>query len=360
MNLLNPLASVAIGLIERGLLPESAIRAAIRRLVDARRRSLYRGSVEEQNARSLEFMNQAINESKLALDTDKANEQHYEVPAEFFDLVLGPHKKYSSCYFENDQTSLAEAEGAALAITCERAQIEDGMSVLELGCGWGSLTLWMAERYPNSDIVAVSNSSSQRQWIMRTARERGIAERLQVLTCDINELKLNQKFDRVVSVEMFEHVRNHRRLFANVSDWLADDGQMFVHIFCHRQFAYPFETQGAANWMGRHFFSGGMMPSRDLFRRYDEHLSVDREWSWNGTHYERTANAWAVNLDQNREQVLRLFRDIYGRGQELRWFMRWKVFFLACAELFGSHNGEEWFVEHYLFSHARKPSLSNH
>lgn len=353
-SLINPLAATAIALIERGLVPESTIRAAIRYLVSVRRRSLYAGTEEGRQRRSIAFLDEAASESRLALETDKANEQHYEVPADFYELVLGPHKKYSSCYFVDPESTLEQAEADALAITCERAEIENGMSILELGCGWGSLTLWMAEHYPDSRIVAVSNSRSQRRWIMHQAQRRGIADRLDVKTCDINELQLTQTFDRVVSVEMFEHVRNHRQLLQNIAQWLNPTGRLFVHIFCHRAYAYPFETAGAANWMGRHFFSGGMMPSRDLFRRYDDHLRIERQWTWNGSHYERTANAWAANLDANRKQILQLFAQTYGKRDALRWLMRWKVFFLACAELFGAHAGEEWFVEHYLFEPTRR------
>jgi cyclopropane-fatty-acyl-phospholipid synthase len=352
MRLLNPIASLAIKLIERGLVPEPIVRALIRRLISIRYQSLHRGSPEEQRTRSIEFLKSSVETDRLALDTDKANEQHYEVPAAFFELVLGPHRKYSSCFFDKETTELGQAEAAALEITCQRAGIENGMSLLELGCGWGSLTLWMAEHFPDSQILAVSNSASQRQFILNQAHNRGIHSNLSVLTCDINHLQLEQKFDRIVSVEMFEHVRNHRLLLANLSRWLADDGQMLVHIFCHEKYAYPFETQGAANWMGRYFFSGGMMPSRDLFDHHQEHLKAVRQWSWNGRHYCQTANAWAGNLDRNRNAVLEIFRQSYGAGQELKWFMRWKVFFLACAELFAYRNGTEWFVQHYLFQHA--------
>lgn len=352
MKLLNPIASSAIYLIERGLIPEPVIRSMIRKLIGVRYASLHCGSSEEQRNRSDEFLAQASREVQLAFETERANEQHYEVPSEFFELVLGPHKKYSACHFEDRSTSLAQAESEALSITCQRAEIENGMSILELGCGWGSLTLWMAEHYPDSPIVAVSNSASQRDFILGQAQRRNIDRNLKVLTCDVNELQFEQTFDRIVSVEMFEHVRNHRVLLERISRWLAEEGRLFVHIFCHEKFAYPFETEGAANWMGRHFFSGGMMPSRDLFDRYDQNLKIAKQWTWNGRHYQQTANAWAANLDRNRESLLKLFQKTYGKGQELKWFMRWKVFFLACAELFGYRDGNEWFVQHYLFEQA--------
>jgi cyclopropane-fatty-acyl-phospholipid synthase len=353
MKLLNPIASSALFLIERGYVPEPIVRSMIRKLIGIRFEGLNQGSSEEQRTRSNKFLEHASEEVQLALDTDKANEQHYEVPAEFFELVLGPHKKYSSCFFGEGNEDLGQAEADALSITCQRAGIQNGMSILELGCGWGSLTLWMAEHYPDSAIVAVSNSTSQREFIVSEARRRGVDGKLQVLTCDINNLRLDQTFDRIVSIEMFEHVRNHRILLERISRWLTEDGQLFVHVFCHRQFAYPFETQGAANWMGRHFFSGGMMPSRDLFERYDEHLRVTSQWTWNGLHYQKTANAWARNLHRNRKSAMAIFRQTYGAGEELKWYMRWKVFFLACAELFGYRDGNEWHVQHYLFEQAR-------
>lgn len=351
--LIDSLAHVAIGLIERGWLPEAAIRAAIRSLIAVRRKNLYSGTAEEQARRSAAFLDEAAHTPALAIATDKANEQHYEVPAEFFDLVLGPHKKYSCCYFPDATSTLAEAEAEALKVTCQRAGLENGMSILELGCGWGSLTLWMAQHFPDSQIVAVSNSHSQRRWILEQAQRRGIASRLEVRTCDINDLRLKETFDRVVSVEMFEHVRNHRRLLESISGWLEPAGRLFVHIFCHRAYAYPFETRGAANWMGRHFFTGGMMPARDMFRQFDEHLQIAEQWTWNGTHYQRTANAWASNLDRQRDKVLQVLGRTYGPRDAYRWLMRWKVFFLACAELFGAYGGNEWFVEHYLFEPVR-------
>jgi cyclopropane-fatty-acyl-phospholipid synthase len=354
MNLLHPVASLLITLIEGGWLPDPLIRMAVGRLIELRHRRLYHGSAEQGRNRSLQFLEQAAKEEAIALESEKANEQHYEVPAAFFELVLGPHRKYSCCFFSNEHSSLHQAEAEALAMTCHRAGLRNGISILELGCGWGSLTLWMAEHYPDSPIVAVSNSHSQRRWILEQARHRKIDRHLTVLTCDINDLQLHQKFHRVVSVEMFEHVRNHGKLLERIAGWLGEEGKLFVHIFCHKQFAYPFETQGAANWMGRHFFSGGMMPSRDLFDRHDKDLKVVKQWTWNGQHYERTANAWVSNLNRNRGAILSLFREVYGQGQELKWLMRWKVFFLACAELFGYRHGTQWGVEHYLLEPVKK------
>jgi cyclopropane-fatty-acyl-phospholipid synthase len=228
--------------------------------------------------------------------------------------------------------------------------LENGQDILELGCGWGSLTLWIAEHYPASRITAVSNSRTQREFILDQARRRGIDGRLEVITCDMNRLELDRQFDRVVSVEMFEHMRNHRELLRRVSTWMRPEAKLFIHIFCHREFAYPFETDGAANWMGKYFFSGGMMPNEQLFSRYDQHLAVRRQWRWDGRHYERTSNLWLQNMYQHQREIIALFERTYGPGEGSRWFHRWRMFFLACAELFGFRKGEEWFVAHYLLT----------
>lgn len=340
---------LAIGAIENGWVPESLERAGIRALLRQRLAGLNRGTPDERQQRTIDFLLQS-EAAPLAPLSEKANEQHYEVPTAFYERVLGPHKKYSSCHFENFAIDLAGGERSALEISCQRAELQDGQDILELGCGWGSLTLWMAEHYPHSRITAVSNSRTQREYILQQAQARGINSRLEIITCDMNRLELNRQFDRVVSVEMFEHMRNHRELLRRVSGWMRPDAKLFVHIFCHREFAYPFETSGAANWMGKYFFSGGMMPNEQLFSRYDEHLAVRRQWRWNGRHYERTSNLWLENMYAHQPEIIALFEQTYGRGEGRRWFHRWRMFFLACAELFGFREGEEWFVAHYLFT----------
>jgi cyclopropane-fatty-acyl-phospholipid synthase len=338
--------------MERGLVPEFAMRAGIRRLSRERLRGLRRELV--RSGKSLAEFNQLFLErawsGPLALVPEKANEQHYEVPAAFYRKVLGPHRKYSCCYYENDQVDLAGAEQRALELTCEHAELVDGQEILELGCGWGSLTLWMAEHYPHARITALSNSHSQRQYIEQQAAARGLADRIRVITQDINRWQNNQPFDRVVSVEMFEHVRNHRQLLDQISGWLTPQGKLFVHIFCHRQFAYPFETQGSANWMGKYFFSGGMMPDQQLLVRAATQLQLEQQWIWDGRHYQRTSNHWVERLEQNRDEIESILEAVYGAGQQQRWFYRWKMFFLACAELFGLAEGQEWYVSHYRFA----------
>jgi len=282
-----------------------------------------------------------------------ANEQHYEVPADFFVEVLGPHRKYSACLWSDGIESLGAAETAALEMTCQRAELADGQRILELGCGWGSLTLYMAARYPNASIVAVSNSVSQRQFIIGEARRRAIAN-IAVLTHDMNNFDIDSRFDRVVSVEMFEHMRNYRQLFANVSRWLTPQGTFFLHIFTHRCVPYAFADREDDDWMSRYFFSGGIMPSAVLPLHFQDDLLLRRRWAWDGRHYARTANAWLANLDERRARVLPILAQAYGQDQAEIWLQRWRIFFMACAELWGFDHGREWFVSHYLFApHAR-------
>lgn len=351
------LMSVGLEAVERGLIPDAITRVAIRRLCAQRLRESNRDR-DKLIGDSLEF--QAFVESMragpIAPVPEKANEQHYELPPEFFAAVLGPRRKYSSCFFPTAAASLAEAEVAALEITCQRADLADHQVVLELGCGWGSLSLWMAERFRNSRITAVSNSSSQRRFIEAEAASRGLTN-LRVITADMNEFTAEpHHFDRVVSVEMFEHMRNYELLLERIAGWLRPDGRLFVHHFCHQTLAYPYETDGDANWMGRYFFTGGMMPSEHLLRQFDRHMSVVEQWRWDGTHYQRTSEAWLANLDAHRREVLPILATTYGRNEARRWFHRWRLFFLAVAELFGYANGREWFVSQSLLRpNARAP-----
>ena len=267
----------------------------------------------------------------------------------FSKKVLGPHLKYSSAFWPDGVSNLAEAEAVGLRETAQNALIDDGQRILELGCGWGSLTLWMSKHFPHSHITAVSNSHSQRQYIQTLAKQRGL-DNVEVITCDMNAFDIQQQqFDRVVSVEMFEHMRNWPELFRRVRGWLKPSGVFFMHIFLHRAVPYLFEDKGPSNWMSRHFFTGGMMPSQDLPLAFQEDLQFVRRWCWEGTHYEKTANAWLANMDASRDTLWPLFSVTYGGQNAQTWWMRWRIFFMACAELFGYEKGQEWLVGHYLF-----------
>ena len=336
-----------LGLAERGLIPDSLLRLGIRRLCAQRLREELSDGLEAQAARFAVRIDE-LRRSPVAIHVDSANEQHYELPAAFFQLCLGPRLKYSSCYFPVGNESLAQAENAMLTLYGERAELKDGQSILELGCGWGSLTLWMAEKYPHSTITAVSNSHSQRAYIEEQCGRQRLTN-VQVITQDVNSLELNAaEFDRCVSVEMFEHLRNFETLLERIANWLRPGGKLFVHIFAHRQLLYPFETEGDDNWMGRHFFTGGLMPSSETLLWFQRHLQIEGRWLVDGTHYQRTANQWLERQDGQRDAVMSLFKETYGEHAPL-WVQRWRMFWMACAELFGYDHGKEWLVAHYRF-----------
>jgi cyclopropane-fatty-acyl-phospholipid synthase len=329
---------------ERGLIPDGLTRIGIRRLSRQRLRDEYVGDWYERFRSRIE----ALRSSPIAIETRAANEQHYALPPEFFLKCLGKRLKYSSCYYRNGDESLDQAEEAMLALYNERAELQDGQEILELGCGWGSLTLWMAEQFPNARITAVSNSAPQRQHIEARLNERGL-QNVRVITCDVNQLKLDPNtYDRCVSIEMFEHMRNYEILLGRIASWLKPGGKLFVHIFCHREVMYPFQVEGEDNWMGRYFFTGGLMPAADTLLYFQRDLRIEEQWRVNGRHYQRTSEHWLQNTDAHRESILRLFETTYG-ADAARWLQRWRMFYLACAELFGYANGEQWLVGHYRF-----------
>lgn len=336
-----------IDLAERGLLPDALVRTGIRRLCAQRLRDEHAGDIERADARTRMLLLQ-LRESAIAIETEAANAQHYEVPSRFFELCLGKRLKYSSCHYPRGTESLDEAEEAMLSLYAERGELADGQHILELGCGWGSLTLWMAERYPNATITGVSNSGGQRRHILAQARARGLRN-VEILTHDVNTLALDGRYDRVVSIEMFEHVRNHAVLLERIAGWLEDDGKLFVHIFCHRTLLYPFEDEGRDDWMARHFFTGGLMPAADTLLHLQRDLRLEQRWLLSGTHYARTANHWLQNQDARAEEVLEVLRGAYGAEEARRWAQRWRIFWMSCAELFGYRNGNEWGVAHYRF-----------
>jgi cyclopropane-fatty-acyl-phospholipid synthase len=341
------ITSWGAGQAERGRLPDWMTRAGIRKLLAARLAEPDNLDCE-RNQESLERFVELLRQSPVALVPEKANEQHYEVPPQFFQQVLGKHRKYSCCLWDQGVETLDHAEERALAVTCARAELFDGARILELGCGWGSLTLWMAARYPRSQITAVSNSTPQRLEIEKLARERGLTN-VQVLTADMNHFQPEAEFDRVVSVEMFEHMRNYEELLRRINTWLRPEGRLFVHIFTHDRLAYPFETDGPDDWMGKYFFTGGIMPSDGLLHRFQRDLQLLHRWRWNGRHYARTCNAWLARQDAQRGTVLPILAEAYGVKDAELWFHRWRLFFMACAELFDYAAGEEWGVSHYLF-----------
>ncbi|MBX3729951.1 MAG: class I SAM-dependent methyltransferase [Candidatus Sumerlaeia bacterium] len=333
-------------------MPDAAIRFGIRALL-CQRLAEWEGLSPEARGAHVEHFVRTLRQSPVAVHTRDANEQHYEVPPEFFGLVLGKHRKYSGCLFPPGVRDLDTAEARMLETTCRRARLRDGQRILELGCGWGSLTLWMAEHFPNSRILAVSNSAPQRRHIEQQLAARGLRN-VEVRTCDMNAFDPGATFDRVVSVEMFEHMRNIPELFRRVAEWLDPDGLAFLHVFAHREYPYYFETDGDDNWMGRYFFTGGMMPSDALYYRFPEHLTVCRHWVVGGRHYARTADAWLRNLDTNRARVLPILSATYGAAEAERWFHRWRIFFLACAELWGMERGRQWWVSHYLLKPTQR------
>lgn len=334
-------------IIESGKVPDQAIRAAIRALSKKRLAQEGRYDPERASQRYMDVLHM-LQTSEIAIETDKANEQHYELPTAFFQAVLGKRLKYSASLFVDEKMSLDEAEEQTLATYAERAQLKDGQTILEIGCGWGSFSLWMAEQYPNAKITVVSNSTTQREYIQQQAHLKNF-NNLTVITCDVNVLELPEKnFDRVVSVEMFEHVRNYQKLFENISTWLKPEGLLWCHIFCHRFLHYPFEVKNEFDWMSKYFFSGGLMPSASTFLHFQDHLQLTQHWQWAGTAYERTANAWLNNMDHHEQTLRPLFEKTYGKDAKA-WWQRWRIFFMACAELFGYDHGQEWVIGHFLF-----------
>ena len=335
-------------LLEKNKLPDSFIRIGIRKLLKQRLLAEHKGNTEAQQAHLMNLIEE-LKASPIAIHTQEANEQHYEVPTEFYKYCLGKHLKYSSGYWKEGVTDIAASENDMLELTCQRAELQNGQSVLELGCGWGSLSLFMASKFPKSNFTVVSNSRTQKIYIDEQAKQRGITN-LSVITININDFKLEQTFDRVVSVEMFEHMRNYQKLMYLVSSHLKPEGKLFVHIFTHKEYAYKFEVLDDSDWMSKYFFTGGIMPSDDLLLYFNEELSIEKHWHVNGIHYSKTSEAWLRNMDKHKENIMPLFEKTYGKDQALKWWVYWRIFYMACAELWAYNKGEEWIVSHYLFT----------
>ena len=337
-----------IQLAEKGLVPDFLVRWGIRNRLRSTLRQVSEATPELDKQKKEKWI-RTLKESPIALVPERANEQHYELPPAFFVKVLGKRLKYSSAFWPDEVDDLDSAEEAMLQLTCGRAEIVDGMDILELGCGWGSLSLWMAQNFPGSKILAVSNSNDQRKFIEGQIKVQGLTN-LQVQTADMNDFLPEQKFDRVISIEMFEHMRNYEVLISRISDWLKPGGKLFVHIFTHKSIAYPYIDRGPEDWMTRHFFEGGQMPSADLLPQFGkDFLKLEEQWMVNGEHYQKTCRAWLNLMDSREESIMPIMADTYGETESRIWFHRWRLFFMACEELFAFKNGTEWFVSHYLF-----------
>lgn len=334
-------------LIEQNKLPDFILRIGVRNLLKQRLNDEIAGDAEVQQQRFNDLLEELRN-SPIAINTADANQQHYEVPTEFYQYCLGKHLKYSSGYWRPGVTDIDTSEEDMLELTCQRADLQNGQDVLELGCGWGSLSLFMSAKYPESRFTVVSNSTTQKIYIDQTAKDRNITN-LTVITADMNTFQILQQFDRVVSVEMFEHMRNYKLLLNKVAGFLKDSGKLFVHIFTHETLAYKFEVKDETDWMSKYFFTGGIMPSNHLLTYFNDDLTIDKLWVVNGMNYSKTSEAWLSNMDKHEKEIMPLFEQTYGKDQAVKWWVYWRLFYIACAELFGYRNGNEWMVCHYLF-----------
>lgn len=339
-------------LLEKNKIPDFLIRFGIRRLLKIRLEDEDKGNLELQQNHLNDYID-SLKKSPVAVNTKDANEQHYEVPTEFYQYVLGKRMKYSGGLWNDNVESLDTSEEDMLALSVERAEIKNGQSVLELGCGWGSMSLYIAEKFPKCKVTGVSNSKTQKEYIDSVAKERGLTN-VKIITMDMNVFTIKSQFDRIVSVEMLEHMKNYQSLFKRISGFLKDDGKFFVHIFTHRTFAYPFEVVDESDWMAKYFFTGGMMPSHDLFLHFQDDITILKQWVVDGRHYGKTSEAWLQNMDSHREKILPIFEKTYGKENITKWWVYWRVFFMSCAELWNFDEGQEWIVSHYLFSKKSK------
>jgi cyclopropane-fatty-acyl-phospholipid synthase len=334
-------------LLEKNRIPDVLIRVGIRKLLKQRLKEEKKGSSEIQQDHLMELIVELKN-SPIAINTLAANRQHYEIPTEFYQFCLGKHLKYSSGYWKQGVTDIDESEQDMLTLTCARAELRNGQQVLELGCGWGSLSLFMAETYPLSRFVVVSNSGTQKEYIDKEIKKRHLCN-LEVITADMNTFNITKTFDRVLSVEMFEHMRNYELLMKKISSLLNREGKLFVHIFTHKEFTYKFEIKDENDWMSKYFFTGGIMPSDNLLLYFTNNFIVEKHWRISGKHYNKTSEAWLTNMDKHKREIMPIFEKTYGPQNSLKWWVYWRIFFMSCAELWNFKNGNEWMVSHYLF-----------
>mmetsp|Transcript_30343 Transcript_30343/g.58317 ORF Transcript_30343/g.58317 Transcript_30343/m.58317 type:complete len:365 (+) Transcript_30343:106-1200(+) len=336
-------------IVEANLVPDFIIRRGVRLLLQTRIDMEHKGGVEPRQRWFMSLV-EGLKKRNIAEQTMAANEQHYEVPTEFYRYCLGNNFKYSCCLYNSKLDGLTKAEEAMLDLYCERAQLQNGQNILELGCGWGSLCLWIATKYPKSKVTAVSNSKTQKDHILAEAAKRNI-KNLEIITADINEFSPPKpgSYDRIVSIEMFEHMKNYKELMYRISMWLKAGGMTFIHIFVHKEFLYHFEVQTEDDWMAKYFFTGGTMPSAHTLLYFQEHLKIVDHWNVNGRHYAQTSEDWLANMDKHKKEIMPILASTYGAHQQTKWFVYWRLFYISVAELFAWDNGNEWFVCHYLF-----------
>lgn len=333
--------------LERNLLPDAVIRRLSRLLLGGRLGSGYKPSAELQLSDLLQFAH-SLREMPIAIQTDKAKEQHYELPTSFFKLVLGKYFKYSCCYFSDASKTLEDAEKAMLELYCERSRLEDGHTVLDVGCGWGSLSLYIAQKYSNCKITGICNSKTQKEFIEEQCRVLEL-QNVEIIVADISTFEMEASYDRIYSIEMFEHMKNYQNLLKKISKWMKEDTLLFVHHFCHKTFAYHFEDTNDDDWITKYFFTGGTMPSANLLLYFQDDVSVVDHWLVNGKHYAQTSEEWLKRMDNNLDSIKPIMESTYGKDQAVKWTVYWRTFFIAVAELFGYNNGEEWMVTHFLF-----------
>ncbi|KAL5698637.1 hypothetical protein ACHQM5_029648 [Ranunculus cassubicifolius] len=343
----NATVKMMLSSLERNLLPDLIIRRLTRLLLSSRLRSGYKSESQEQLADLISFAH-SLKEMPIAIQTDIPKAQHYELPTEFFNLVLGNHMKYSCCYFADSSKTLEEAEKAMLDLYCERAQIQDGHTVLDVGCGWGSLSLYIAQKYSNCKVTGICNSTTQKDFIDGQCKERGL-QNVEIIVGDISTYEMDASFDRVFSIEMFEHMKNYKELLKKISKWMKPESLLFVHHFCHKAFAYHFEDTNEDDWITRYFFTGGTMPSANLLLYFQDDVSIVNHWLVNGKHYAQTSEEWLKRMDQNLTVIKPIMETTYGKDSATKWTAYWRTFFISVAELFGYNNGEEWMVVHFLF-----------